>query len=57
MLPNESLAISWLGSIATIVMFEDSLAIISGLGTIIFTATMIVKNVQEIIKKRNEKDQ
>jgi hypothetical protein len=48
MLPNESLAISWLGSLATIVMFEDSLAVISGLGTIIFTTTMIIKNVQEI---------
>ena len=51
MLPNEQLAISWMGSLATIVMFEDGLAIISGLGTIIFTTTMIIKNVQEIRRK------
>ena len=52
--PNESLLISWAGSFATIVMFEDALQILSGIGTIAFTATMIIKNIQSI--KKNKKD-
>ena len=52
--PNESLIISWAGSFATIVMFEDALQVLSGIGTIAFTVTMIIKNIQSI--KKNKKD-
>jgi energy-converting hydrogenase Eha subunit H len=52
--PNESLIISWAGSFATIVMFDDTLQILSGIGTIAFTVTMIIKNIQSI--KNNQKD-
>jgi len=52
--PNESLLISWAGSFATIVMFDDTLQILSGIGTIAFTVTMIIKNIQSI--KNNGKD-
>ena len=54
--PNESLFVSWVGSFATIFVMDDIMQTITAMGTIIFTVTMIVKNIQEIIKKRNEKD-
>lgn len=53
---NESLIISWAGSFATIFVMDDIMQTITGLGTILFTITMIVKNIQEIIKKRNGKN-
>lgn len=53
---NESLIISWAGSFATIFVMDDIMQTITGIGTILFTVTMIVKNIQEIIKKRNGKN-
>lgn len=53
---NDSLIISWIGSFATIFIMDDIMQTLTGIGTILFTVTMIVKNVQEIIKKRNGKN-
>ena len=53
---TEGLLLSWVGSFLTIMWVEESIAVLSGLGTIVLTATLIVKNVQEIKKKREEMD-
>ena len=48
------LAVSWVGSLATIMWLDTALAVVSGIFTIALTASMLIKNIQTI--KKNRKD-